>query len=203
MDERGRMIAIMSTETTTRRIAAAALLLATTAACAGKGPSMDERTVEAYHRALEEIPAHGAAVEQGVAAFRYTFADLTREDLAERIGELYAEEFYFNDTVHIARERAELVDYMARTGDKLKQNRVEVHRVIRDGADVYLRWEMTFVSRALGKRVESNSIGMTHLRFNEQGRIVLHQDFWDSGSALYAHLPVVGFFVRRAQGAMQ
>jgi len=164
---------------------------------------MDERTVEAYHEALETIPGDTGAIEQGVATFRQTFADLTRDDLAQRIGELYAEEFYFNDTVHVARTRPELADYMARTGQNLEQSRVEVHKVIRDGEDVYVRWEMTFHTRVIGKRVESHSIGMTHLRFNESGQIVLHQDFWDSGSALYAHLPVVGFWVRRAMGAMQ
>lgn len=164
---------------------------------------MDERTVEAYHEALERIPGETAAIERGVTSFRQTFADLTRDDLAQRIGELYAEEFYFNDTVHIARKRSELVDYMARTGQNLANSRVEVHKIIRDGADVYLRWEMSFATRAVGKRVKSHSIGMTHLRFNEAGQIVLHQDFWDSGSALYAHLPVVGFWVRRARGAMQ
>lgn len=164
---------------------------------------MDNRTVAAYHEALETIPGHTEGVDRGIASFRQTFADLTREDLAQRIGELYADTFYFNDTVHIARKRSDLVDYMARTGSNLETSRVDVHKVIRDGADVYVRWEMTFVSRAMGKRVESHSIGMTHLRFNADGEIVLHQDFWDSGSALYAHLPVVGFFVRRAQGAMQ
>lgn len=164
---------------------------------------MDARTVEAYHQALEDNPGHGTAVEKGVATFRQIFADLTREDLAQRIGELYADEFYFNDTVHIARKRSELVDYMSRTGDQLQSSRVEVHKVIRDGSDVYLRWEMRFTSRAMGKNIESHSIGMTHLRFDKNGQIVLHQDFWDSGSSLYAHLPVVGFFVRRAQGAMQ
>lgn len=163
----------------------------------------NEGTVEAYHEALEQNPGHTAAIDQGVATFRQTFADLTREDLARRIGELYADEFYFNDTVHIARKRSELVDYMARTGQSLEKSRVEVHKVIQDEADVYVRWEMTFITRAMGKRIESHSIGMTHLRFDENGQIVLHQDFWDSGSALYAHLPVVGFFVRRAQGAMQ
>ncbi len=163
----------------------------------------DKQTVEAYHEALEQNPGQTASIDQGVATFRETFADLTREDLAGRIGELYADTFYFNDTVHIARKRSELVDYMARTGESLEQNSVEVHKVIRDGADVYLRWEMTFITRAVGKRVESHSIGMTHLRFDENGQIVLHQDFWDSGSAIYAHLPIVGFFVRRAQRAMQ
>jgi ketosteroid isomerase-like protein len=197
------MILAMKTNRKTISCLAAGLVLGATAACAGSGPMMDERTVDAYHQALEAMPGDSAGVDRGVDTFRQTYADLTRDDLAERIGELYAEEIYFNDTVHIIRKRSDLVDYMARTGSNLEENSVVVHRVVRDGADVYVRWEMSFLTRAAGKRVESHSIGMTHLRFNADGRIILHQDFWDSGSALYAHLPVVGFFVRRAQGAMQ
>ena len=164
---------------------------------------MDEQTVGAYHEALDRYPGDESAIDRGVETFRQTYGDLTRDNLADRVASLYADEFYFNDTVHIIRDRATLVDYMARTGESLAENRIDVHRVIRDGADVYVRWEMTFVTRAAGKTIDSHSIGMTHLRFNPSGQIVLHQDFWDSGSALYAHLPVVGFFVRRAQGAMQ
>ena len=164
---------------------------------------MDQQTVSAYHDALDRLPGEATAIDRGVETFAQTYGDLTQEDLADRIAELYAEDMYFNDTVHIIRDRSKLVDYMARTGSSLEENRVDIHKVIRDGQDVYVRWEMTFVTRAVGKRIESHSIGISHLRFNADGKIVLHQDFWDSGNALYAHLPVVGFFVRRAQGAMQ
>lgn len=164
---------------------------------------MDEETVGAYHQALEELPGREDAIEQGIEAFRQTYGDLTREDLSERIGELYAEDIYFNDTVHIIRDRTTLIDYMGRTGQSLEQNSVDVHKVIRDGSDVYVRWEMTFLTRAAGKKIESHSIGMTHLRFNSEGQIVLHQDFWDSATGLYEHLPVIGFVLRRARAAME
>lgn len=186
-----------------KKLAGAVLVVMAASACAGKGSPMDRASTQGYQEALERLPGDTTAIDRGVTRFRETFGDLTQPDLEQRLGDLYAESFYFNDTVHIARQRPELVDYLTRTGDALTESRVDVHRVIRDGADVYLRWEMTFVSRALGKRIESNSIGITHLRFDANGRVVLHQDFWDSGSALYAHLPVVGFFVRRARGAMQ
>jgi ketosteroid isomerase-like protein len=185
------------------RLIAPALILCATAACAGSGPMMDEQTVNAYHEALDRLPGDPSGIDRGVEEFQQTYGDLTQDNLADLVRDLYAEDMYFNDTVHIIRDRAKLVDYMARTGGSLQENRVDIHRVIRDGEDVYVRWEMTFVTRAAGKRIESHSIGITHLRFNADGKIVLHQDFWDSGNALYAHLPVVGFFVRRAQGAMQ
>ena len=33
---------------------------------------------------------------------------------------------------------------------------------------------------------------MTQLRFNSDGLVVLHQDYWDSAGGFYDHLPVVG-----------
>jgi len=162
-----------------------------------------EQVASAYQTALNQHTGSTAGIDVGLERFRLTFSDLTHEDLSERIAELYADPLYFDDTVHVAYRRSDLVDYMSRTGQALDDSEVTVHQVVRDGADVFIRWSMRFTSSALGKRIESQSIGMTHLRFNDNGQIVLHQDFWDSGNALYAHLPVVGFFVRRAQGAMQ
>jgi hypothetical protein len=37
---------------------------------------------------------------------------------------------------------------------------------------------------------------MTLLRFDKQGRVVLHQDFWDSSAGFYEHLPVLGGVMR-------
>jgi hypothetical protein len=37
--------------------------------------------------------------------------------------------------------------------------------------------------------------GMSHLRFDEKGMIVFHQDYWDS-SLVFERLPVIGFVLR-------
>ena len=42
----------------------------------------------------------------------------------------------------------------------------------------------------------SDTIGITHLRFNKAGRVVLHQDFWDTGLGFYQHIPVLGRVVQ-------
>jgi hypothetical protein len=43
---------------------------------------------------------------------------------------------------------------------------------------------------------------MTHLRFDESGRVVLHQDFWDSAAGLYRNLPVVGYVLKLVDARM-
>jgi len=170
--------------------------------CGGRGGTAPLIDIEGYEQALERFPGSLVAVDKGVARFQSTFEDLTAPDVGPRFQQTYAETFFFNDTLHTIENRAALVDYMARTGAGLAESEVIVHQVIRDQADVYVRWTMEFKTEAAGHDIHSQSIGMTHLRFNERGQVVLHQDFWDSGHALYAHLPFVGFAVRRARSSM-
>ena len=46
------------------------------------------------------------------------------------------------------------------------------------------------------KPVTSDTIGITHIRFNDDGLVVLHQDFWDTGLGFYQHIPVLGRVVK-------
>ena len=184
-------------------LTSAALIGALTAGCLARSEVMDSTTVSAYEQAIAQFAGNQSHIDDGMARFESAFSDLTAEDRAERFKALYAPELYFNDTLHVLRTRDEVVDYMTRTGGSLSESRVDIEHVIRDGNDVYVRWTMEFKTRAAGRDIHSHSIGMTHLRFDEEGRVVLHQDFWDSGHALYAHLPFVGFAVRQAHNRMQ
>lgn len=163
---------------------------------------MDATTVNEYEQAIERFSGDDSHIDQGLARFRFAFSDLTAEDRAQRFEALYAPQTYFNDTLHVLHTRDEVVAYMVRTGEALEESRVDIEHVVRDGNDVYVRWTMEFKTRAAGREIHSHSIGMTHLRFDAEGRAVLHQDFWDSGHALYAHLPFVGFAVRQARKRM-
>ena len=155
-----------------------------------------------YQAALQQQVGSESGIDLGIDNFRQTFANLADPETDRHVSQLYAADVYFNDTVVTIRDHAKLVDYMRETSKKVNSSDVEVQQVIRDGADVFVRWTMHFKSSAYGIKVDSDTIGMTHLRFNDEGKVILHQDFWDSTAGIYSHLPIVGFFVRRAQALM-
>jgi len=156
--------------------------------------SAPDSYVPKYKAALRELPGSEIAIDSGLETFGEVYRDLARPDLVERVRELYAEEMYFSDTLVTFRDRGELSDYMNMTAARLKASRVDVDQILRDGRDTFVRWTMHYETGS----IDSTSIGMSHLRFDENGRIVLHQDFWDSASGLYRHLPVIGPLMRRA-----
>lgn len=193
----------MNIKTIMQMTLAATLLATATTGCTARGETVDAMTVNEYQQAMARFPGTSSQIDLGLQRFESAFADLTAADRAERFGALYAPELYFNDTLHVLHSADEVVSYLTRTGAALKESHVEIEQVIRDEEDVFIRWTMEFRTRAAGREIHSHSIGMTHLRFDDRGRVVLHQDFWDSGHALYAHLPFVGFAVRQARNRMQ
>jgi hypothetical protein len=46
---------------------------------------------------------------------------------------------------------------------------------------------------------EKRSIGMSHVRFDADGRVELHQDFWDSAAGLWEHVPGLGGLLKLAK----
>jgi hypothetical protein len=40
---------------------------------------------------------------------------------------------------------------------------------------------------------------MSHLRFDADGRVALHHDFWNAAEGLYQYVPVLGAGIRAIQ----
>lgn len=68
------------------------------------------------------------------------------------------------------------------------------------GADgVMLLWDFHFRSRGPLAPQAMSVRGATHLRFDDQGWIILHRDYWDAAEELYAKLPLLGWLMRGLQ----
>lgn len=59
----------------------------------------------------------------------------------------------------------------------------------------YIRWEFRF--RPKGRRDMWTFSGMSEILADDAGLVTAHIDHWDSGSQLYAKLPLIGWPVRR------
>lgn len=158
---------------------------------AGCGNGEERDFTRAYLDALERYP--GAPVEPAwLDRFVGAYGDFNGAALRQRINDIYAPELYFNDTLKTMQARSSLVDYLGHTAERLESMELSVLDRHYSGRDAYLRWTMRTRFQAGWKEVDTTTLGMTHLRFNDQGRVVLHQDFWDSRQGVFQHIPVLG-----------
>ncbi len=170
-----------------------------TSLLAGCASSSAPSYVSAYREALSDFDQASPASRQAVETFLAVYTGMTSDDLPQRVEAAYAQELYFSDTLHVFHDRAALSEYLQETGKRLEDIEVDVLSVTEDNADVYVRWIMTTRFSVAGKDIEAESLGITHLRFNNAGQVILHQDFWDSTEGLFSHLPVVGGVIRWAR----
>lgn len=106
--------------------------------------------------------------------------------------EVYAPNATLNDTLKVLKGADNIQAYFEKTAATMTSYQTKVEDVARSGPDYYFRWTMVYSAGPIAGGKPIHSIGMSQVRFDGEGRVVLHQDFWDSGSYFYQHVPVVG-----------
>lgn len=161
-------------------------------------PNESAAGVAAYRSSLAKVSASGleaggpgekAALErfksflQGIGRMNY---------VRENALKVYAADAYLDDTLVVHHGAAEIEAYFLKTSEMMTRYEVMIDDVARSGDDYYVRWTMIFAAPALSGGEPVHSVGISQIRFNREGKVEFHQDFWDAGKNFYAHLPLVG-----------
>lgn len=144
-------------------------------------------------------PAEAAALDR-LAGY---FANLSEATARAHTASVYAPDAYLNDNLAYVQGAPAIEDYFAHAAARVDAFTVEFLDVARSGPDYYVRWSMTITSARLNGGQPMVSFGVTQFRFDAQGRVLVHKDFWDAGTGLYEYLPGVGGLIRRIRGAAE
>lgn len=157
-----------------------------------------------YLQTVRELESDGIALETGSDAeqeaidrFQHALSDFKAADLRERIRAAYAADVFFNDTLKTVRGLEAVEAYLVETAHNVEETTVTFLDVVPSGGNYYFRWRMTIRAKKLAGGEPLESVGMTHVRFNAEGKVVLHKDYWDAAGGFFEHVPVLGWMVRR------
>lgn len=141
----------------------------------------------------EGSPQEREALER-FAGFFSSFAP----DRAERLLPLtYAEDVWFDDTLKTLSGRDGLAHYLRESAQAVEDCRVELLEHTRTAQGEYLlRWRMQIRFKRLRRGVDTWSVGISHLRFDADGRVVYQQDYWNAADGLFQHVPLLGALIR-------
>lgn len=129
-----------------------------------------------------------------VARLVAMFESLAPADLA-RLGEFYASDARFKDPFNEVQGVPAIARIFEHMFVALDSPRFVVRDIVVDGEQCFLTWDFLFRFKRFS-RDEQVVRGGSHLRFDAQGRVVLHRDYWDAAEELYEKLPVVGGLMR-------
>jgi len=132
-----------------------------------------------------------AAVVDDIARFYETLTPLS----LTRLDVFYARDARFKDPFNEVIGVAAIIRIFEHMFASVDAPRFIVHTRLVDGEQAMLGWDFLFGMR----RRDIVIRGVSHLRFDGDGRVVLHRDYWDAAEELYAKLPVLGALMRTLQ----
>ena len=125
------------------------------------------------------------------------FMNLYRDDSElshEAIKQVYAPDVVFVDPIHRIEGIDALEAYLSVMYSNVHSCQFEYQKQTLKEGQASIRWVMRFRHKKLGGGKEIEVRGATFVEFHD--RIFLHEDFFDVGSMLYEHIPVMGAGVR-------
>ena len=119
------------------------------------------------------------------------FETLTPQSL-DRFPEFYAADAWFKDPFNEVRGVAAIARIFKHMFEQVDEPRFSIGERLVDGDGASLVWVFSFRSRGWGRGATQVVRGATHLKFDADGRVVWHRDYWDVAEELYAKLPLIG-----------
>ena len=135
------------------------------------------------------------SVEANVDAIVQFFETLSPAAL-EQIPRFYAEDAVFKDPFNEVRGLQAINQIFAHMYVALDKPHFVVQERIVQGQQCFLVWDFKFRFKRFDTTTLQTVRGGSHLKFDGNGRISLHRDYWDAAEELYEKLPVVGSLMR-------
>ncbi|MGJ8649215.1 MAG: nuclear transport factor 2 family protein [Opitutaceae bacterium] len=163
-----------------------------------------------YKAALEstdpsgyELPLPDTPEEAGMlSGIEALFTNYTYENLENKVTEVYAEKVYFRDAFRQFDNPEDMRDYLLHGLEPLAAAEFVFNRVIRSGGEFYIDWTMRVDFKSTPANTWEESIGMSHIRYNSEGKVIFHQDYWDPTDIVYRRIPIAKQLIAYTKGKM-
>ncbi len=123
------------------------------------------------------------------------FEALTESSIGE-LRTIYAPDACFADPFQAVQGVAAIEQVFRHMFATLEQPHFVVTGSVLQGDQCVLLWDFRFRFRTFHTQVDQTVPGASHLRFDAQGRITHHQDYWDAAHGLYQKMPLIGALMR-------
>jgi len=129
------------------------------------------------------------------------FQQLTPQSVS-RFPEFYSDDAYFKDPFNEVRGVTHIQRIFKHMFTQVSEPRFFVTGRVADADGAVLIWEFRCLIRVWGQERQQEMRGVSHLKFDADGRVNYHRDYWDAAEELYMKLPAIGALMRGLQRYM-
>ena len=131
-----------------------------------------------------------------IDAFKRYYQQFDQQNMDD-LGSLYSTDVVFTDPVHSIKGLDHLKAYFFAMCDNLITCKFEFLGETITEESAWFKWTMSFQHPRIKSGQLLTLTGASYIRFDDaRTKIVAHEDFYDMGSMLYEHTPILGAGVR-------
>jgi hypothetical protein len=127
--------------------------------------------------------------------FLKVYQELTL-DTIETLAAIYSDDIHFIDPAHEINGLPALRDYFSRLYENIARIHFDFREPLHLQDTAYVQWCMKFSHPRIKSGREILVDGASFLKFGADRKVYYHRDYFDLGSMLYQHLPVIGAIVK-------
>ena len=128
---------------------------------------------------------------QRIVAF---FEQLSPQDLPQ-LHQIYSPDAHFKDPFNEVQGVAAIQRIFEHMFDSLDSPHFIIRDTLVQGDQCFLSWDFGFRMKRFNRSAQIIR-GASHLKLADDGRILLHRDYWDAAEELYEKLPLLGALMR-------
>ncbi len=117
----------------------------------------------------------------------------------EGMSEFYSADAYFKDPFNEVHGVAAIQNIFAHMFKQVDAPRFDVTERVADANSAMLVWDFFYCLRHKKQGKTQHIRGVSHLKFDIDGKINYHRDYWDAAEELYMKQPVIGPLLRFLQ----
>lgn len=131
---------------------------------------------------------------QKLTDYAATYSTISADDFAEQLSPLFAEDVFFKDPFNQVKGVPAVLLIFKHMFNTLDHAQFDISHSAINGNVGYIHWTFQF---AFKDEIDLKSFeGLSQIRFNSQGLVTEHIDYWDAGEVVYSKVPVLGWLVR-------
>ena len=133
--------------------------------------------------------------------FLQMYQDLDKDTL-HILATVYTENVQFIDPAHEIVGLDKLSGYFAALYQDVTSIRFFFRNALEVKGEGYVQWDMTFIHKKFAGAQPITVAGVTFLRFDEDGKVFYHRDYFDLGAMVYEHVPLLGRLIQSIKGRL-
>jgi len=130
-------------------------------------------------------------INRHIEGFKSLYHSMNRENLDfKNINSVYADDLHFEDCFHSIEGINNLFDYFENLYSNVSFIEFTFIHQWADESSAMITWDMIYQHPKLNQGKKISVKGASELTFLE-GKIIKHRDYFDAGSLLYEHIPLL------------